>query len=632
MLRRTQARRPGVPPGLVPRPPENQLAPAPGSAGYSFVSAALMAGKEALQLAGQGWSPEQDVTASAHAGQALLLELIGFKRIELKVNNDLLTQCATVLPTPSSPDPKGVVLGAVRSLVRLYAGHFSICPLDSWGHQRLVEAASWGAFGTDYPSDSERQLAAAIAAFFERSIVACALTRADGADFVSGLALERRLNQHLPHFLWTLFQRTQAALFPVEWEYALRLCPPPPDPAVDVLLREVLFLLFRARLRSGRAQRQWRGRVPPVWAWADTVEALAELLFRELKPSADSGPSPRNPFLRPPPLGDSSQGGLPALDAGDLANPFLNSGNAPRQGSNLLPRASGSLPGRGRGRGIACRFEEIDIYYSRQAQSLQVKDRRQDRPEEEPEMLPIGFLGHAPGTLRDLASGHIDYFRTRLEQPSPENPSGLRLCRLTEPLEIPAQGRDPGASQVPHLLLVVDSSSSMGFNPQGTGPARGKYDLVLLSAWGLMRHISERGLGEQVWLGAINFSGATQSSGWHRANAPEPVKRVLAAYEGGGTYLGTEALRRARESAPGRFLTVMVTDGGLGNTPEALEELRRTLQAGHDLVLLHVGAANAFTQGVQQLGGTVHLLHHAQDLVGLCLDLARANYRTPESR
>ena len=236
--------------------------------------------------------------------------------------------------------------------------------------------------------------------------------------------------------------------------------------------------------------------------------------------------------------------------------------------------------------------------------------------------------------MRDLASGQIDWFRTRCAHPDADNPAGLKLYRLSDPLEIPGNAFDPASQDVPNLLLLVDSSGSMKFNPQANGASRGKYDLVLMACWGLFRFLKERCLDESVWVNALNFSGAgaTHNSGWHRACELEPVKRVLATYQGGGTTLDTSVVRSARETSPGRILALAITDGNLGNTPQALAELRLTTDAGNGLALLHIGAANAFTEGVRQLGGCVHIVADARDLVGLCLDLAKANYTVPEAR
>jgi hypothetical protein len=616
----------GVSQGLVRRLLANRR-PQPGqAAGHPFVGLALAAGKDALRCAGKGWFPESDVAASAHPGQAILLELIGFKRIEIRVNPDVLARRAAALASAASADPLNIVLNAVRSFVRLFAGHYDTCPRDLWGHRRLVDAASWGAYRTYCPTESEMQIAASIASFFERTIVAYTLTRVEGADFVSGLATERRLNQHPFHLLWALFQRSQAVLLPAAWDDALKINPWEPDPAADALLCEVLFILFRARLSTVRGRLRLRGRIrcPAAWEWTGAVEALAELLAPYLGQPANSGPGQPNPFSAPGPHGNRPLAGQPIMDAGDLANPFLSSGDQHRQGSPLLP-ARVPLLGRRQSRGIEYSLE-LDDYYSRQAQSLQVKDGNKGRHEEEPELLPVGFLDYAPASLRDLACGQIDWFRTRRSPPSDENPSGLQLHRLTDPLEIPAKAFDPASRNVPNLLLVVDSSGSMAFNPQATGAARGRFDVVLNACWNLFHFLKERGLEDEVWVNAVNFSGATRSSGWHRGDALDPVKRVLGFYEGGGTTLDTSAIRSARESSPGRLLAVAMTDGCLSNTPAALEELRRTIEAGHSLVLLHIGVPNAFTEGVRRMGGSVHILNHAHELVGLCLDLAKATY------
>ena len=419
---------------------------------------------------------------------------------------------------PASADPPNIVLDAVRSLVRLFAGYYDICPRDLWGHRRLVDAASWGAYRTYYPTESEMQIAASIAPSLNGRSWPTLSPGRRGQDFVSGLAMERRLNQHPPHLLWALFQRSQAVLLPAAWDDALKIYPWEPDPAADALLHEVLFILFRARLSTVRGRLRLRGRIrcPAAWEWTGAVEALAELLAPYLGQPASSGPSQPNPFSDPGLHRNRPLAGPPIMDAGDLANPFQSTGHQDRQGTPSLPNGTGPFPGRRRGRGIACSFEQIDDYYSRQAQSLQVEDAPTDRHEEEPEMLSVGFLDYAPAKLRDLASGQIDWFRTRRSPPSNENPSGLQLYRLADPLEIPAKAFDPASRISPNLLLVVDSSGSMAFDPQATGSARGKYDVVLMACWGLFRFLKERGLEDCVWVNAMNFRGATRSSGWHR--------------------------------------------------------------------------------------------------------------------
>ena len=167
----------------------------------------------------------------------------------------------------------------------------------------------------------------------------------------------------------------------------------------------------------------------------------------------------------------------------------------------------------------------------------------------------------------------------------------------------------------------------MQFNPRATNPAgRGKFDVVLMACYGIFRYIQSQGFSSRVKVHAINFSDASRSSSWHPCTSLEPVKRTLAAYQGHGTRLDVDTLRQAVADSPGKFLAIAMTDGGLKNTQEVIAELRRMLAAGHRLVHLHIGPANAFTKGVEELGCPVHLLKDANDLVGLCLDLAKSNY------
>ena len=597
----------------------------------NWVEIARAAGIEALSNAGQGWCPASDFTAGHHAGQAILLQLIGFKRIEIKVNPALLAKRTRGLrKLPVAPDSFSAVRRSVYSLVRLFAGYYDLCPRDAWGHHKLIEAACLGAYGSPRPHPAGMPVATAVAAFFERSVVSLQLARGDGAKYTGGLAAESALNQHPLNLLSTLFRLSQTTLLPSEWEDADNVWPPPPDPTAEALLAEVLRLLFRVRLRRTGTQLRPHGavRVPHARAWPERVAQLAELLAPYLaQTDEDPGgtPDPTHPPGRMPGRSPVTPGGSPIVDPSDHANPFRDTVGGDGQGA---PTGQTSLAGTGRerGPGSVLDFEELDRYYARQAQSLEVVATDGDTDNEEPALLPVGFLGHEAAGVRDLVSGHIDWFRTRRMPPRPGNPLGLDLYRRTDPLEVPADAPKPGGRGAPNLLLVVDSSGSMVFRPDAVGAARGQYDLVLLACWGLFRYLDEQGVGPAIQVGALNFSRITRSSGWHEGDALEPVKRVLIAYQSGGTVLDPSEVRKAQDAAPGPFLLVAITDGCLGNTPQALHEFRRIGQAGHSLALLHIGAPNAFTEGVRKLGGTVHILQKAADLIGLSLDVARAHY------
>ena len=131
---------------------------------------------------------------------------------------------------------------------------------------------------------------------------------------------------------------------------------------------------------------------------------------------------------------------------------------------------------------------------------------------------------------------------------------------------------------------------------------------------------------------AINFSNSTNYTGWKSGSSLIEVKKKLAVYQGGGTTLDVAQLRKALNEGPGEFLTVIVTDGGLKNYQDAIGGFEEVMNKGHSVVLLHIGNANAFTEGIRKIGGQVHLLQSADDLTGLCLDLAKKTYAAARQR
>ena len=114
---------------------------------------------------------------------------------------------------------------------------------------------------------------------------------------------------------------------------------------------------------------------------------------------------------------------------------------------------------------------------------------------------------------------------------------------------------------------------------------------------------------------------------WHPFSQLDPVEKVLLTYQGGGTTLAPQAIRQAFDSRPGPFLAVAITDGCLSNVAAAAAELRGVVMAKCEFVLIHVGNPNKFTEVVQEMGGSVHIVQRAHELVGQTLGVARNRYR-----
>ena len=521
--------------------------------------------------------------------------------------------------------------------MRLFAGYYEICPYDSWRHGNLVRNALLGAYGSTWVSPREEELAIMVTLFFEQSVVSHELTEIEGRLYVEGITCERVVNQHPYNLLVGLFERCQAVLYPKVWGGLPAPLTFQPSPLADALLPDVVQLLFGVHLRCvrGRLLLCGKPRKPESWEWSTRVRNLAELLIPYLQRLRDEqGRLPQAPFFLPSPGGEvlgttAAPEPFFSSDVEAVSHPFAVEAhylNADQPGNGVLPGTGPTGPHR------FADYGYIDRYYSERASALVVRDQSEDESKVEPERLAVGFLDHEPASVLDLFSGQIDWFRTHIGSTETELPGRLRLFRRTEPLEVPLPGDEPVATSVPHLMLVVDSSGSMKFNPAGRDAARGKYDVVLMACWGMFSFIQSQPRASSVQLNALNFSSDSSVSGWHACNDLDPVKRVLATYKGGNTMLDTSKLRDAYHARPGQVLTVVMTDGGLDNTPDAVAAFAQFVADGNHVVLLHIGGANAFTQGIADLGCPTHLLNDASQLIDLCLDLAKKRYRADASR
>ena len=595
----------------------------------------LQAGREALRCAGPGWYPESDIQLAA-GPKPLMLRLSGFKRIEIQLNAEqYLMRAIELYEKRVGANPLIIAENTVGAMVFLFAGYYGLCPWDLWRHRKLVRAAMWGAYGSYWVSPEEVERAQAIALFFERSVVAHALTELEGEVFVNGLTWERVINNHPARMLQSLFQGTQALLFPKAWEKPLAAFPSPPDPLSDALLPRVLPIIFGGRVTSMRGRLIVRGRTerPLSWEWSDRVERLAALLAPclEDEPDAPQFPNPdANPQPGDQPGGTGTGGGTRPYGLDEDPNPFLVDGDSAQPGGSPLPGQGGSLPGPPRpGRQPIPDLDSLDRFYSERACALVVRDSSEDAPADiEPRRIVAGYLGSETGSIMDIPRGRVIWRKTRFGEPDALHPHGLRLFRQTDPLEIDVDADDPAPLGLPHLLICVDSSGSMQFTFGRDAQPSGKYHVVLTAAWGIFKYIQDCPDADRIQVLAMNFSNTTRSSGWQPGNRLGKAKATLAAYQGGGTSLDVGRLREAFDARPGPFLSIVITDGALGNCPAAVDAFRQIVLAGNHVVLLHIGSETPFTKGIKDLGCPVHLVAKAEDLVGLCLDLAKNTYDT----
>ena len=597
---------------------------------------------EAIRSSGEGWTPESDLKIHlVHSGLPISFRHTGFKSIEVMINMPIMTDsCINFARATDSKSALVITEQIVYSSIRLWTGHYNHCPYDSWRHQNLCDASAVGGFGTTDLSHDQRILAEAVTSFFEKSIVSNIIGKEEGDSFAEGIIYEYLVNRCKSNLLTSLFFLSQSFTNPRAWKAVLTKFSIPQNALAEALLPEVLKIIFGlCIIRDGQ-----NIKVIPHWSrryssWTEQVAHLAELLIPYLcENERNSTPEPYPSQGHGPGQGDISSHSQntpePAREyLGQLDNPFVSSPSENPQIPQGAAQSTGPLPGRSSPPPPRYNLQQLDSYYSQRASAVVIEAQNKDKKKpKKPELLPVGFLSSEEVSFSALLSSQIAWFRTMYGSKDEQNQ--LRLYSRTDPLKVPHGNDELSGDSPQNLLLLIDSSGSMKFNPSvpSSSGRRGKYDLVLLSCYGIFKHIEFNNLADDMQVACINFSGNSIESGWHpfsemvNFNGVHRVKETLLTYQSGGTILNPAAIRRAFDKIPSGFLAIIITDGGLGNTPAAVSELRKVVQSGCDLFLLHIGQENAFTKAINEMNCSVKVLNSAKDLVGLSLQIAKKRF------
>ena len=176
---------------------------------------------------------------------------------------------------------------------------------------------------------------------------------------------------------------------------------------------------------------------------------------------------------------------------------------------------------------------------------------------------------------------------------------------------------------LPDLLLIVDSSGSMAWDPvAGNGP----YDSLLRAVYSVLQFLEERQKAPYMRFAAINFSNQTVVTSWKDYADIRAIKQSLFKHQGGGTTLDCSAVSAVVNESNSPFLALMATDGQIGNAQAVADTIRKMVDRGHGFVLIQIGTANPMTELVRKLGVPVHLLSNSCELDGLCLEYARRTW------
>ena len=266
----------------------------------------------ALGSAGPSWRAERDATVRIAKGKPLVLDLVGYRHIDVSVDSTAIeAQCRKLSGEGHDVKPLALLKQIVAAMVGLWAGHFDICPYDAYRHEMLCRAAAEGGFGTIHVPPHEWSRAVAVASFFQKSTVAQQLVARHGVDFARGLVLEHRMNKRATGLLDDLFYRVQAIVAPETFTDLLKRYAITAQGTTESLVRDVLPLVSGHRLRPaglGFGQRTVAGRAPTERDWPGLVQRLGELLIPHLERPDDR---PNTPFT-PPACPRGPQSGLQA--------------------------------------------------------------------------------------------------------------------------------------------------------------------------------------------------------------------------------------------------------------------------------------------------------------------------------
>lgn len=177
--------------------------------------------------------------------------------------------------------------------------------------------------------------------------------------------------------------------------------------------------------------------------------------------------------------------------------------------------------------------------------------------------------------------------------------------------------------QIPDLLIVLDSSGSMGWNYSArTVSARGPYHTAVVASFAALHHAASKGVKFSV----INFSNRADACQWttnyHKAES------TILRYQGGGTVLPIKEIAAQCEKAERNVLIIIITDFGIYNWAKAKKQMINLANKGHKIVGFFIGASKIPKDRFKGLLDKVNFypIRNIKDLIDLVIDNIKRSY------
>ena len=631
-----------------------------------FISAARRAVIKA------GWDPQDDLEILRPSSSGdVSSETYGYKSYRVRLHHcpNLLSEIRhtlTLIEQRAFNNEENILNDVVASRVYLQIGSFIVCPLSVGEYYKIRDASADGLRSAGANETEVADFITAATSLFIASVVSSiyGIEGPDPVSFRRGWVLDHIISSvsreaSLTRYI-ALYANIQLSLWCDDEKLAriLRNWFPRPfealefetDRGVSILLDTVKYSGFgvdRPGLASDknlceliidRIRYDFEKWPVKAFQWAEMFAPyiIAEKGGRDLPPQAHPWPQV-NPYMLVPASEDLTpssiaQGRMDNITANVPSMPVTNGTNG-RGGirlddisiepySEMLVNDTQFLEqmlqtGIGLGKGImnmVLDLETLDILYKLRATNVEIESEPQKRKDMTFDMTYVAKREADPECIH---WNKVNY-------------SGLRFNKEREPIlyekelplkyDIPVQEDNSG---FPDLLFVVDSSSSMGWDPRrGKGP----YDCLLRAVYSVFVFLERKGKGQHMKFAAVNFSKNTIKTQWVAFNDLLEIKKMLFKHQRGGTILNCNILRQIVNESEDRFLYLMITDGQISNSSEVLETLKMIKSLGHGVVFIQIGNRSKLSTELEKSGISAPTVNDPNQLSGLFLSYAQKNW------
>jgi hypothetical protein len=177
--------------------------------------------------------------------------------------------------------------------------------------------------------------------------------------------------------------------------------------------------------------------------------------------------------------------------------------------------------------------------------------------------------------------------------------------------------------QIPDLLIVLDSSGSMGWNYTSRSVrGRGPYHIAVVAAFAALHYAASKGAKFSI----INFSNIADVCQW--TSDYKKAEKILLRYQGGGTVLPIKQIAQQCEKAERKSLIFIITDFGIYNWNKAKKTMIDLAQKGHKIVGFFIGPSKIPKDKFKNLLDkvTFYGIKNTKDLINLVISEVRKYY------